>query len=217
VNSNADVTGRFGGTGVFASVSNLRQEGSIKYLKGYTRNSARLNMDQAFGDNWNAQVNTYYQKGTVYPTGNFFELSRAPAGASLTRTDKFGRIFLRASPMNQNGQNENPLYPHLNDIGREDTDRYLGSAMTQYNPFPWLDFEVSANIDRRRDSEYFLRDRGYRATSPQSTAHLGSMSMNWLGAVLQPRLERHGAAGESVRPARHERAVHRPLQLRARG
>ncbi len=177
LNSNADITGRFAGTGVFASVSNLRQEGSIKYLKGYTRNSARLNVDQTFGDAWTAQVNTYYQKGTVYPNGNFFELSRAPAGASLTRTDKFGRLFLRASPMNQNGQNENPLYPHLNDIGREDTDRYLGSARSLFSPFPWLDFEGSANIDRRRNSEYLLRDRGYRATSPQSNAYLGTMEM----------------------------------------
>jgi len=177
LNSNVDITGRFSGTGVFASVSNLRQEGSIKYLKGYTRNSARLNVDQTFGDEWTAQVNTYYQKGTVYPNGNFFELSRAPAGASLTRTDKYGRIFLRASPMNQNGQNENPLYPHLYDIGREDNDRYLGSATTLFQPFQWLDLEGAANIDRRRRSEWNMQDRGHRATSPQSTSYLGNMSM----------------------------------------
>jgi hypothetical protein len=55
--------------------------------------------------------------------------------------------------MNQNGQNENPLYPHLNDIGREDTDRYLGSATSLFTPFPWLDLEAAGNIDRRRRSE----------------------------------------------------------------
>jgi hypothetical protein len=49
--------------------------------------------------------------------------------------------------------------------------------MSLFSPFPWLDFEGSANIDRRRRSEYFMRDRGYRATSSTSTAYLGQMSM----------------------------------------
>ena len=45
-----DVVGRFGGTGIFASVSNLTHEGAIKFLNGYRRNSVRANLDQAVGD-----------------------------------------------------------------------------------------------------------------------------------------------------------------------
>jgi TonB-linked SusC/RagA family outer membrane protein len=176
-NSNIDLTGRFSNTGYFASASNLIQEGSIKYLKGYRRNSVRLNLDQQTGDELSTQVQTFYSRATNYPSGAFFSLSRAPAGASLNRFDKYGRIFVRASPMNQNGQNENPLHEHITIQGREEADRYIGSLQNRYTPFPWLDIESNASIDRRRNSEWELRDRGRRDTSPQATTHLGSMDM----------------------------------------
>ena len=176
--TNLDMVGRFGNTGFFSSASNLLQEGSIKYLKGYKRNSVRLNLDQRVGDEWAMELQTFFARGTNYLGGNFFELSRAPAGASLTRRDKYGRLFIRASPMNQNSQNENPLYPHEADQGLDSqTDRYLGAVGTRYTPFPWLEIEANANLDRRRDSEWFMRDRGYRTTTSVNTASLGDISM----------------------------------------
>jgi len=175
-NTNLDMVGRFGTTGFFASVSSFLQEGAIRFLNGYKRNSGRVNIDQQIGDEWNLQLTTLYSRGTQYPDGSFFRLTRVPAGVNLLRRDQFGRLFVRSNPLNQGQQNANPLHDNEQIKGRADTDRYLGSLIGRYIPFSWLDFEDSASIDRRRVGGYDLTDRGFRVTSSsQSTAFLGDL------------------------------------------
>ena len=41
-NTNMDIRGKVAGTAVFASLSNLKQQGAITYLDGFSRNSARV-------------------------------------------------------------------------------------------------------------------------------------------------------------------------------
>lgn len=175
-NTNIDVVGRFGGTGIFASVSNLTHEGAIKFLNGYKRNSVRANVDQSVGDAWNMQLQTFYARGTQFRDGEWFRLTRVPAGVDLMRRDSEGRLFIRSNPLNQGQQNENPLYDNENRQGRNDQDRFLGSFNTRYSPFSWLDFDGNASFDRRRTSGYNLTDRGFRVTAiSQSNAYLGSL------------------------------------------
>jgi hypothetical protein len=173
---NLDMAGRFGNTGFFASGSNFFQEGSIRYLDGYRRNSARVNIDQQIGEEWNLQLSTLYSRGTQYLDGNFFELTRVPAGVNLMRRDSFGRLFIRSNPLDQGRQNENPLYPHEQTEGQTNTDRYLGSIIGRYLPFSWLDVEANASIDRRRVGRWQLLDRGFRVTAlAQSNSYLGDI------------------------------------------
>jgi TonB-linked SusC/RagA family outer membrane protein len=176
-NNNIDMSGRFGNTGFFASASNLIQEGAIKFLDGYRRNTARLNVDQAVGEDLTMQISTLYARTTDYPQTDFFVLTRVPAGVDLLRRDSQGRLFIRSNPLNQGQQNENPLWDAENLSSRENADRYLGSFTTRYTPFPWLDFEGNAALDRRRENDWTLREKGYRVTRPnQSTVYLGTYS-----------------------------------------
>src|SRR6185312_3728695 len=59
---NVDMTGKFGKANFFSSVGTLRQEGSIRYLDGYRRNSIRLNVDNTLGGNWTLSVRAYYAR-----------------------------------------------------------------------------------------------------------------------------------------------------------
>jgi TonB-dependent SusC/RagA subfamily outer membrane receptor len=77
-NNNIDMSGRFGNTGFFASASNLIQEGAVKFLDGYRRNTARLNVDQAVGEDLTMNVSTLYARTTNYPETDFFVLTRVP-------------------------------------------------------------------------------------------------------------------------------------------
>ncbi len=176
-NTNVDMVGRFNNTGFFASASNFLQEGSIRYLDGFRRNSARVNVDQQIGEDWNVQLSTLYARATQYPDGSFFRVTRVPAGVNLLRRDSFGRLFVRSNPMDQGRQNANPLYDHEATQGLGETDRYLGSLIGRYIPFTWLNVEANASIDRRRRGAYEQRDRGFRVTAlAQSNDYLGRIA-----------------------------------------
>ncbi|MGQ0645952.1 MAG: SusC/RagA family TonB-linked outer membrane protein [Gemmatimonadaceae bacterium] len=172
LNANVDMSGRAGNTGYFASISNLTQQGAIKYLNGYRRNGARLNLDQRVGDDITMQLNTTFSRETQYADGSWFRVTRTPAGVDLNRRDSKGRLFVRSNPMNQGTQNANPLYDHICCFQRSDEDRFLGAFTTRYAPLSWLDFEANASVDRSRGDFEFLRDRGFRTTSA-GPANLG--------------------------------------------
>ena len=174
-NNNVDMSGRFGNTGFFASASNLIQQGAIKFLDGYRRNTARLNVDQAVGEDLTMQLTTLYARTATFPQTDFFVLTRVPAGIDLLRRDSRGRLFIRSNPLNQGQQNENPLWDAENLVNRSDVDRYLGSFTTRYTPYAWLDFDANASMDRRRDDSFTLREKGYRVTrTNQSNVYLGT-------------------------------------------
>jgi TonB-linked SusC/RagA family outer membrane protein len=173
-NATVDMIGRYNNTGVFASASSLRQEGAIKFLNGYTRNTFRVNTDHQINDKWTTQLNTFYSNNTQYLDGEFFRLTRVPAGVDLLRRDSFGRLFVRSNPLNQGDQNANPLYWNSANQGQQDTDRFLVSNTTRFAPTSWLDFEANASYDRRRWSYFFQQDRGYRTTTSTGTTGIGN-------------------------------------------
>lgn len=176
LNTNADMTGRFGNTSYFTSISNLREEGSIRYLQGYNRTGGRVNVDQQFGEDWNMFVSSYYSRSTTFGGGEWFRLTRVPAGVNLLRTDSKGRLFIRSNPLQQGSQNQNPLYDNQNDLDQTRADRFLGSVTTRYTPFNWLDLDANASMDRRRSDDIFMQDRGYRTTN-SGPANLGFIEM----------------------------------------
>jgi TonB-linked SusC/RagA family outer membrane protein len=174
--ANVDMTGRLGNTGFFVSGGFTREEGAIKFLDGDTRASARVNVDQKIGDDWDVQLQTFYSRRNNYPIIDFFRLTRVPAGVNLLRRDVRGRLFIRSNPLNQGGQNQNPLYAGEQSYGVTKSDRFIGSITTRYTPFDWLDFEGSAAVDRDRDNGLTMNDKGFRTTSVNPGTNNGTMT-----------------------------------------
>jgi len=189
---NVDMTGKFGKANFFASIGNLRQEGSIRFLDGYRRNSIRLNVDNTLGGNWTLSVRAYYARVSQdISSGAFFTLTRQPAFADLLRTDSFGRLFVRDNPQVQGDQNGNPDYIDSAFPQRGQNDRFQGAVTARWQPLPWLDGDFALGYDRTNLVNNFFQDAGYRGTDASSTNYLGSIefdntfnqsynaSMNW--------------------------------------
>lgn len=195
--ANADMRGKVGNTGFFASVGHLDQTGAFEFLEGFQRTSGRLNLDHRFTDKLTVQMNTFYSvQKEDQNGGRFFSLSRTPAFANQWGRDDFGRLYIRHNVLNQGQQNENPLYglENTEEMGRGT--RFLGSAQARYAALDWLDFTADFAYDRGTSTSTTLQDRGYRDTI-ESTSALGyfgtsggdSRSLNTsIGAVASPQL-----------------------------
>ena len=176
--TNVDMQGRFGNTGFFASVSHQLEEGAIIGIEGDRRSSARINLDQSIGDDWNVQLTSYFARRQSDNSGSgndFFRLTRQPLGANIVARDRFGRYFVRSNPLNQGGQNYNPVAYIEQTDNESKSDRYLGSMIARYTPLDWLQLEGTASLDRQSGNGFALNDRGFRTTS-SGTANLGSTS-----------------------------------------
>lgn len=178
-----DLTGRFGSTSVFASLSNAHEGGSIRFLEGYTRNAVRLNLDQRIGADWSVAVRSYYarseQDGLNQERGGgaFFRLTRVPAIVNVLQRDTLGRLYVRPNLQNSGAQNENPLQP-LENVLREDiTNRFIGGATVRYTPVQWFDLEGTFGYDGRTVKYAQITDKGYRATTSgfAATQSIGSV------------------------------------------
>jgi len=176
VNSTLDATGRVGRTNFFASVNQLRQEGSVKLIPGYTRNSMRLNVDQQLGGNINFSLRSNYSSANDYNNGaGWFGLTRQPANAQLFATDSKGRLYIRTVAQNQGAQNVNPAYNSQNFQPLNRIDRFVGNGTARWTPLSWLDGEFNFGFDGRNNFQESQQDRGYR-TSALSSTNLGSIS-----------------------------------------
>ena len=187
-NTNVDMTGRFGGANFFASAAHFAQDGAFQFLEGFRRQSVRANIDQQVGDSWRVALTTYYAS-TREGAGNaaeggtgFFRLTRVPAGVDLTARDKFGRLYVRSSPLSGGAQNSNPLY--LWDAERQTdwSNRFLGGFNARYTPLSWLTLETNAGYDRSAGRQFFFRDRGFRI-SQSSTTLPGGIVYRWSGST----------------------------------
>ena len=175
INSTLDATGRVGRTNFFASVNQLRQEGSVKLLPGYTRNSMRLNVDQQLGGNINFSIRSSYSSANDYNNGGgWFGLTRQPANAQLFATDSKDRLYIRTVAQNQGAQNINPAYSSQNFVPLNRIDRFVGNATARWTPLSWLDGEFNFGYDARNNFQESQQDRGYR-TSALSATNLGSI------------------------------------------
>jgi TonB-linked SusC/RagA family outer membrane protein len=171
---NVDMTGKFGRANFFTSIGTLRQEGSIRFLDGYRRNSIRMNVDNTLGNNWTLSVRAYYARVEQDNySGAFFTLTRQVAYADLLRTDSFGRLFVRSNAQAQGSQNENPDYEMASQPARGQNDRFQGNVQARWQPLSWLDGDFSIGYDRTNLLNNDFQDAGERSTTNSGTAYLG--------------------------------------------
>lgn len=190
INTNADVTGRMGGTQYFASVSQLRQQGSIRLLNGFTRYTARLNVDQRIGNNLSLAFRSYYSRGRSDGRNNdgggnlFFRLTRQPAAANLIQRDTIGRLYIRSNIMGGGSQNQNPLLWTTGNgyLDPSTNDRFIGGGTFRWQPFSWMDVEANFSYDRSTTKNETLTPKGFRTQGSAWTAYQGSLNYGVSGS-----------------------------------
>lgn len=184
-NSNVDVRGRVGNTGIFGSVSNLTQQGSIRYLGGFYRNTVRANIDQRWSEKLSLAIQSSYTASRSqgdnqdFGGGNaFFRITRQPSFVDLRARDPLGRLYVRSNILAQGEQNANPLYDIENNARRDKGQRFLGGATLKYDPFEWATVEGNFSYDRRTGDNWLVNDLGFRTTVVNPAAANGSISQN---------------------------------------
>ncbi len=185
-NSNVDVRGQAGNTGVYGSVSNLTNQGAFRFLGGYVRNGVRANIDQRFRDNLSLSLQTFYsatrssgdnQDAASEGAGNgFFRLTRTPAFADVLQRDAQGRLYIRTNVLQQGSQNQNPAYDFANFSYTTKGQRFLGGTTLKYDPFDWMTVEGNFSFDRASADFSQLRDRGFRTTNFNPAINLGTLA-----------------------------------------
>lgn len=169
--SNVDLRGKVGTTGFFASASHSKQAGAFQFLKGYQRNSGRLNVDQLIGSKLALTATSFYaatkEDGSNQEGGTgFFRLSRSPAFVDQSLRDAQGRLYIRSDPLNQGSQNANPLY-YLEQYNQQVArTRFLGSVQGRYTLTDWAEANADFAYDRGTGFTTWLEDRGFRSTDP---------------------------------------------------
>lgn len=208
-NNTLDATGRVGRTNFFASANMFRQQGSLRFMDGYQRNSIRLNIDQQMAGNWNFGVRTAFTDAIDNDGGvQWLYLSRQPANAELLRRDSKGRLFVRSVPQAQGAQNYNPAYYAEAYRPRNRISRFVGAISAKWQPLTWLDASAEFGYDGRSNHRESQADRGFRTTAANSN-NLGYLdwSDNKSYAV-------NGAAMVTARKSWFENALDSRLTLR---
>lgn len=167
-NTTLDATGRIGRTNFFASANNIRQEGAVRFMRGYQRNAIRLNVDQQLATAWNFAVRTNYTDANDWNAGAgnvWFRLTRQPASTNLLRRDNQGRLFIRSALQNQGLQNANPAYEASEFYPINRISRYIQQATVRWQPLSWLDAEGNFGFDGRSNHQESFTPRGFRTTT----------------------------------------------------
>jgi TonB-linked SusC/RagA family outer membrane protein len=173
-NSTIDLRGKLSNTGVYASVSNFVQQGAVRFLPGFVRNSARVNIDQRFGDKISGSLNTFYAQTVDHASqfdetsglaGTWFNLTRAPFISDLLAKDNQGRLVVRHNPLFQGEQNFNPMYSTAYNSRTDRGNRFVGGMTAKYAPLGWLTVDGTFGYDRATGEYLQQRDRGWRVTA----------------------------------------------------
>ena len=188
--------GRSGNTNFHLSWTNLRQKGVMVGQDGETRNTFRLNVDQAIGK-FDLGGSAFYSTSKVDASGGYlFDITRMPSGVDLTQLNQCPPAPLTCKAWQQprilangtqdphdyylqpdpfNNESANPLYSINNDDNFENRGRFLGSLNARFQLTPWATVTGQASYDRldyRRQNYVF---KGYKTTTTSPTTNNGNM------------------------------------------
>ncbi len=187
------VAHRTGSTNFLASFSGQKEGGIIRFLDGYKRNSARVNIDHRLGRTIDFSASGYYSRSTrddpsssdnpfyniamykadvtldtLYPTADFCASNPTDDGClggnwSGPRRDEFDYVI---QPDVKN-QESNPLYQPANSNDIRDRGRLLGNFRLRWRPADWFDFEGDFSYDRSDQNRTNYVFKGYRSADGQ--------------------------------------------------
>jgi TonB-linked SusC/RagA family outer membrane protein len=172
--------GRSGATNYHVSISNLQDQGVMRFMKGFNRTNFRVNLDQTVLENLQVQASAFYSRSTQnqFPEtqGNpMFNLTRMPAGVNLLAPDPTDPSHVVLVPDPSNTESPNPIYEIKNRDYTEGRGRFLGSADVRFSPLSWVDFDANASFDRLNSSVNDLYPKGYATPTPNQNLNNGHL------------------------------------------
>ena len=181
VSTNVEATGRAGGTRYFASASQLRQGGAVRFWSGYERYTARLNVDQQVRANLTLSFRAYYSRGSYDGWGSdnssgnqFFRLTRSPAPVNVLARDTLGRLYARTNLLSGDGATNPLLYSPGNGVrDLTTTDRLIGGGTLRWVLTPWADFETNFSYDNSTNFYDQQYPKGQRDAFVTGTSYWG--------------------------------------------
>ena len=165
--NNLSVTGGNANSTIFASLSDLNQEGIIRNNSAYRRTTARVNATHRLSEHIRIKASTAYTKSTsnrilrgASSSGLYLGLLRTPADFDNTgyRGDYFASST--ASPITNRHRSyreplaadatatyNNPLWTINEQESLVDVDRFISSLELTISPTPWLDLIGRVGLD----------------------------------------------------------------------
>ena len=156
-------------TNFYTSIKNTKESGVIAYLNGNERNSLRVNLDHALGNQMELSTSTYFsqsisdepQRETIGWTNPFADIQNIRPSVDLLAIDNtnyeqtaiggqwndiYDEIFILPDPIYRN--NENPLYSLMHMENTRERNRFLTNLKLNYVPYSWLGIETNLSYDR---------------------------------------------------------------------
>ncbi len=173
--------GRSGATNYHVSVSNLQNQGVMRFMKGFDRTNFRVNLDQTVLENLQVSAGAFYSRSTQnsFPEtqGNpMFDLTRMPAGVDLLAPDPKDTTRIILVPDPSNTESPNPLYEIKHRNYTEGRGRFLGNATVRFSPLSWIDFDANASYDRLDRNTSDLYPKGYATPTNSRTLNNGNLT-----------------------------------------
>jgi TonB-linked SusC/RagA family outer membrane protein len=161
------------------SFENEHDQGVLRLLDGYRRQTFRVNVDQSVTDNLDMGVGAFYGRSTsrqsddnggiffgmlfLEPNVNIDSIVKAcPSGTLCSYTGDFNPV-VRQPPLS--GNVDNPLYD-LQVLQKDnDRDRFTGTYRASYRPLNWLTGDANVGYDESNQIYKSLTPVGYTGSS----------------------------------------------------
>ncbi len=180
--NNIQIAMKRGNTNFATSFTSDHDQGILPMRRGFFRQSARINVDQAITSKIDMSTSvTYGSSSYDFPlgdTGVWFNLLQAPPDLDLAHPDATKDVlYYPKLPVTKGGGlRANPLYSLSTVSNQYNRERLLGSGSVRYRPFEWLKLDASYGTDRSNTRNENYTPRG--TLSATGAVGNGSLSNN---------------------------------------
>ncbi len=185
-----NATGKVAGVRFYASGQYQDDQGAIRGLNGNQQRRARVNLDYDPRKDLTVSLSSLYNRGTNDTRsggssngGILGQVLRGVAiGTDFAARDTLGRYYVRSggaflrSPTGNGGGTI--LYDSENLSSTTESDRFLGSITTRYNPLTWFGLEGTFAYDDRSSENKNYLVKGYRTFAISTSSNNGQVNFS---------------------------------------
>lgn len=185
-----NATGKVAGVRFNASGQYQDDQGAIRGLNGNQQRRARVNLDYDPRKDLTVSLSSLYNRGTNDARsggssngGIWGQVLRGVAiGTDFAARDTLGRYYVRSggaflrSPTGNGGGTI--LYDSENLSSTTESDRFLGSITTRYNPLTWFGLEGTFAYDDRSSENKNYLVKGYRTFAISTSSNNGQVNFS---------------------------------------